>query len=129
MAVVLISPEERHTVEFGGSQFIIRRVDGAKKREIREKSKIKKNGVMVEDPDLLVDNFLKFMLISWNSVKGADGINIPYSKDLIKMLPDKVKAFLFTAGDDVEIADIKVREEDVKNSEATLTGSVNTEES
>ena len=84
MAVRLISDTERNVFEFDGSRFYYRRISSNQAVIINKKHL--KRGVVDQHAAGL--ETVQWCLIDWEHVLDGDGLEIPFSKDLVPALPD-----------------------------------------
>lgn len=86
MAVRLITENERNVFEYDGTKFYYRRV-GATQTLVINKKHTKRG---ITDFAAVGYEIVEYCLLDWENMEGADGELVPFSKELIKQLPDDV---------------------------------------
>jgi hypothetical protein len=90
MAIKLIKQDERYSVTVDGATFTYRRVPSFQQAAIETKHT--KRGV--EDKRAIVDGVLQYALVDWVGIEDENGTPVPFTSDLVKMLPEEAKAQL-----------------------------------
>jgi hypothetical protein len=90
MAITLISENERLCCTIGDAQIWYRRVPSYIQRNI-EQAHAKRGGA---DPRAVVEDVLAYALLEWQGVVDGEGQPVAYTPELLRVLPESVKADL-----------------------------------